>query len=714
MQVWFAAAELAELVAAGKLTGLPATRQGVNALAARERWETHTGLCRQRDGRGGGLEYHLDVLPLSTRLGWVGRHFSVTETDLQAELDDTELSSRARASRDARRVLVRLADRLKAEQKLSVMAADGLFSALFNAGKITVPAWLKAEVKTLSARSLARWRATEPQALAHDPAAARKGTGQLDRALDGRVKASVLGLIAKRPFVSAGDVRDFVADQFGGAIRVPPLRTVQQTLARWREQYRNELLYLTDPDRYRSTVEFSAVNATRAERLNQLWQIDASPADVMLAEGRHSIYLAIDIYSRRVTILVTPTPRASAVGLLLRKAIVAWGVPETVKTDNGTDFTAHATKRFFASLGVEVELSPPYQPRAKGVVERAIGTFQRSLRGLPGFAGHSVADAQKLRNRRAFAKRHGADDAELFDVAMDTAEFQSWCDEWAATIYGTTPHASLGTTPNLAAAGWTGPVRRVASEAALSVLLAPVAGGDGLRVVNKEGVRVGNEAYYTHAVAVGEQVLCRFNPADLGRLMLFSPDGETFLGEAVNPELAGLDPVATIQQVRAMQKALRDESVKPIRAAMRKIGPRAVMEAKRKAAAERAGNVVSLPRRSETHATPALDAAAKAAEGPRAAGLTGRAAEVLAQLQAEAPAAPEVARPTASITALPDSREQRFERALALQARLDGRQPVTEAELRWLTGYREGAEFRAMKALAGEFGEEALRVFPPA
>lgn len=234
MQMWFSAAELAELAACGQLNGIPTTRRGVNALAAREAWERHAGLCRARSGQGGGLEYHLDVLPLSTRLAWIGRHFPISEADTRVELDDAPLSMKARAQRDAKRVLVRLADRLKREQHLSVMAADGLFAALFNAGRMDVPAWLKAEVRSLSARSLARWRAAPAEALAYDPASARKGTGRLDRALDGRVKAFVLAAIAKKPFISATDVRNMISHEFGQLITVPPPRTVQQTLRAWR------------------------------------------------------------------------------------------------------------------------------------------------------------------------------------------------------------------------------------------------------------------------------------------------------------------------------------------------------------------------------------------------------------------------------------------------------------------------------------------------
>ena len=185
-----------------------------------------------------------------------------------------------------------------------------------------------------------------------------------------------------------------------------------------------------------------------ADHLNALWEIDASPTDVMLlVDGRavrHNLYMAVDVYSRRAVILVTRTPRAEGVALLIRKCLLRWGVPETIKTDNGSDFIAKDTKRLLDALGIEVELCPPYTPEAKGVVERAIGTFQRDLPPLcPGFIGHNVAQRKQIEHRKSFGQRLGADDAEIFDVALSLGEFQSWCDDWAYLIYETRAHGGL-------------------------------------------------------------------------------------------------------------------------------------------------------------------------------------------------------------------------------------------------------------------------------
>lgn len=68
-KTWFSAAELAEL----ELPGLPRQKRKVNERAAKDGWALRTAqdgspLARPRQVRGGGLEYHLDVLPTAARM----------------------------------------------------------------------------------------------------------------------------------------------------------------------------------------------------------------------------------------------------------------------------------------------------------------------------------------------------------------------------------------------------------------------------------------------------------------------------------------------------------------------------------------------------------------------------------------------------------------------------------------------------------------------
>lgn len=702
MKLWMTLSELA----IARLPGLPATRQGLAARADREDWSARRGLARMRLSQGGGMEFSVEILPQEAQAELVKRRGLMPDGPAIPVRVEDGLPAEDQARRDARLWALAAVEQFARTNSLKAKPADLLWSAAYNAGNISAPDWVASEIRSASREQLRTWR--KIRATEGDDALGRDDRGRkslLDTALDGEIRAFCLAVMAAKPFVSAKHVRAAVIARFQDRLeRLPGVRDVQRAMQRWEVEYRNELLRLRDPDAYRSKVEFSATGSTRAENLNDLWQVDASPADVMLhGKRRHSIYMCVDIYSRRTIVLVTRTPRASAVGALIRKAILAWGVPRKIKTDNGSDFTANSTVRLFDALGIEIELSPPYQPKSKGNVERVIGTFQRDLATCPGFIGHSVADRKVLENRKAFNRRLGTKAEALFDVEMDLPEFQSWCDSWTDIIYGHAPHESLRRkSPFAVAAAWRGTIHRIEHPQALDILLAPIAGNDGIRTVTKTGVRVDHHHYYTAAAMPGTRVLVRMDPTDLGRILLFAEDGEAWLGEGICPQLAGLDPVATIQKVKAAQKAYEQDRLTDIRREMRKIGPRTVSDALLREGERRAAGVVAFPQRSESVSTPALRAAAEAlVRGPVAPtaplpDLDARRAAVLGD------AIPITPKPTE----LP---RDRFRRALALEAAQRAGGALNPADEAWLQIYQTQPEYRAQRMIVEEFGASAIR-----
>ncbi|GGB55340.1 transposase [Roseibium aquae] len=712
MKLWHTAQDLADL----KLDGFPGTKRGVHKLIEREGW-ADTPLCRRRSGSlgGGGFEYHIDLLPLPQKLAYAARFICVEPDDFACETHE-DLTTRERTTRDARLIVLKVAERFHKQSGMGQAVSDHLFSQAYRAGQVAVPEWVHAEITSLSRRTLSRWRAhmkRDLNRLGSDPSFARKGKGILDRAEQGRLRAWCLALHASNPFLAAKHIRTAALAEFGPSVLIdgkqgqrrvamPPLRTFQDALKRWKETHRNELLKITDPDAYKSTIRFAATGANRRERLNEVWEIDASPSDVMTTDGRKTIYAAIDLYSRRCLLLICDTPRAAAVGLLLRKCLMAWGVPEEIVTDNGSDFVARATKRLLDALGIEHDPCEPHAPEQKGTVERLIGTFQRDCAAtLPGFIGHNVADRKVIEARKAFSARLGTEDAKLFHVEMSAAELQAEADRWALQQYAHTPHAGLkGKTPFQAAQAWNGDLRAIKDPAVLDVLLAPVPGSDGLRRVTKLGIRVDGSQYLTGDVMPGRTILCRHNPDDLGRLWLFEPDGETYLGEALCPDLAGLDPAATIAEVRARQKALETDALADIRKAKRRITPRTVAEAQR-AAYQMNADILAFPKPARPHETPQSLAARAAKQKPKPQPLSGREAAMFDRLtQADKPAVPATVPATVHALAAADTPESRFQRALQLEARLAEGTPLSDRDALWLTGYREGPEYRARKLLS--------------
>ncbi len=619
----------------------------------------------------------------------------------EAEPGAQALGIRNLESRDARLWLIAAADRYAETAGLPRRTGDAAFAALWRLGKLDVPAWVRDAVADLSPRTLGRWRehvrVGDATGLAVDKGAARRGKGALDAP---EIRDFILALVASQPHLTAHHVRGCVEGRFPG-FAAPPVRTFQHVLKSLKQSQKVLLTKVTNPDLFRSAYRSSGTGSREVSRLNELWEIDASPADALCVDGRYSVYVCVDVWSRRIVIQVMRTACSGGVALLMRRAILAWGVPEIVKTDQGSDFLAKATQRLIAALRIEPDVCAAFSPEQKPHVERAIGTMQRGLMPLlPGFIGHNVKDRKRIEERRAFAARLGQDDAHAFAVQMTARELQGRCDQWAAGVYAHHRHSNIGfITPAAKAASWTGKVRRVENVRALDLLLAPIAGSDGMRTVTKTGLRIDNSHYLFAAALPGTQVFVRMDPLDMGRAYVFEAGGETFLGEAICPELAGVDPAAAAAMAKLAQKALLAEGERRLRAGMNAIKPRDmakwVLERPEYADAE----VVEFPKQIEGYATPALDAAAEAV-APQT------------PLSLPAPAASSARPPAgdARVARLPETPHQRFRRALDHEAEVAAGVAIATADALWLGGYRTGSEYRAMRELCDDFGEEALGI----
>lgn len=762
MSTWMTAAE----IAAAALPGMPTTKRGVAAKAAAERWDENPALARARQGRGGGFEYDVRILPTLARMALMQRELTVglpavVETPAIVECP-ANLSDRAQRERDARLAICDQFDRFASGlPRLRHVQHVQIFQDKYNLRSLHIEPWVIELVPTISKRSLDRWRAARKAGnttkLAVDRGSARKGTGVLDLANDGKVRTAILALLAQNPLFSAAHVRGQIESIFEGklwvpykgaapgmtkAVPVPPVRTFQNFIAALKAEHHVVLTKLSDPDRYRSTMLPAGVGSLRhIDQPNMLWQIDASPVDALCVDGRYSIYACIDIFSRRAILLVSKTPRAAAVALLLRKAIMAWGVPAAIKTDNGSDFVARDTQRLFVSLNIHQDVSDAYSPQQKGHIERFIKTFQHDFATLlPGFIGHSVADRKVIENRKSFAARLGETEAETFNVQLSGQDMQKLSDQWASTVYEQREHHGLqGLSP---AEKWnTANYRpRMVDVRALDLLLMPVAGasGNGIRTTTKFGIRVDNYHYATPAIPAGTMVLVRQDPEDLGHVLAFEPDGGRFLGEGTCPELAGVHPGTFMKAVRQIQAEALDEVAKPVRRMMRELakGPAPIERALQIAAESEQTNVISLPQLAEAQTTRQIDAAMAAmdtlagkvpaqqlddatmAEHRRL--LAAFAAEEAAastnafEAVEEQQAAYEAERAAEIADALPDNVEvietpkTRYLRAVRIDRALQAGDQVAPFEVLWFGQYQATDEYRGHRAVHEDFGDSFL------
>ncbi len=588
--------------------------------------------------------------------------------------------------REARAIVLHSFDSWRRRLDLGVIDGRAPFVRALVDGDIDLPSWVFAALKKWpTARALRRWSEASHKG---GEIKAKASRAALDSPQNAPIKDLVLGAIAQNPFLTAHHIRALAVSRFGDG--VPSIRSFQRHICRWREEQRLALAALSTPDAFKSRYKIAGHGAAaNATRLNEVWEIDASPADVLIdddGQRRKTLYACIDVYSRRAVVLLADVPSSAGVALLLRKALLRLGVPEIIRTDRGSDFMAKATQRLIASLGIELDCLPPASPQLKPFVERFFGTLQRDLsRTLPGFIGHKVADRALIEGGLNPPK----------DL-LRPQELQSYVDQWVER-YHQRRHSgyAMDCPPEVKAARYQGSVRTIEDDEALRLLLAPIAGSDGMRTITRRGIRLDGEHYYT-SVEVGLRVFCRHDPNDQGRLYVFDEEGETYLGEAICPHLAGLDPSEVLNAVKARQREEVAKGKALIRRAVKSIGPRDVVE-----------SVLGEPAASDTSSL-RLRPFGRRWQGRRAAGES----SPLPRRRGEAPAAS--ANEPADVVALlphrqsvapqeplraavaPENEFTRFARAKDLRARLDRGEEITPDQKRWLKSYQAGAEYRGL------------------
>jgi transposase InsO family protein len=634
--------ELAEL--------LDVTVMTVTRYAKRDGWKS-----RQRKKVGGGNEWLVVSMPEATRVA-----IQVAEARQCAEQLDREAVQAKRTAEVRQHTARAMADLTERERKraeakalvyrawldyarlcgLGRTAAMNAFCTLYNSGGagLAITSEVRAIVKHISPNTVRSFgkhlRSDGLTSLAGVYGKHRRGTGIIESQPE--VHDYVRGSIFEYPHISASTLlKGLRAELRNLDVTIPSKRTLQLWLQKWRQENPALELAIRDPDASRSRHAFALGNADHAIfDLNQRWEFDSTPGDVLLADGkRHCIVGCIDVYSRRAKVLVSKSSSSQAVCSLLRRCLLDWGVPEEAGTDNGSDYVSTRVTTALMDLNIRQDVAPPFTPEHKPYIERFFGTMLRDIfEVLEGYCGHNVAEAQAIRNRTTFAQRlfpKRVDEAGTVSLRLTPEELQAKLDCWCDDLYAMQPHGGLkgefkGKTPHQMALEYTGPIRKVPDPSALDILLLPLApGNDGFRTVTKKGVRLNGAEYFCEELAlrnlVGQRVQVRLDEHDIRHVYLFDEDG-VFIGRASDLTLPEVSREAVAMQAQRLQKAMLAEQKKEMRTAAKKMNVRSMGQQILSAAAEEATAIRQRDAEAQAsvsapilHTSPALMEASKAA-----------------------------------------------------------------------------------------------------
>lgn len=473
------------------------------------------------------------------------------------------------------------------------------------------------------------------------------------------VADAVISILARQQ-LAATRIMEHLEGQFD---RLPEIHTLRRFITRVEATRKPLLDSFRDPDLYKSRYRMALGRADGGvTRANQIWELDSTRIDVMLKTGRRQILGLIDVYSRRANFMIAPSESGQSVRRLLIDTITRWGVmPDMVKTDNGSGFINASIVSALGALGIEHHRVAPGSGDKKPHIERVFGTLTRErFEIMPGYIGHNVAEAQKLRGR---AKKETG--RALILPELDEAQLQEIITNWLDGVYHLRVHHSTGMSPLTRYRASPGSSAAAPGADALMIALSALV---GTNIVTKRGVVWKRGRYWSPALVplIGRPVQVRRDEEDLGALFIFDEQGR-FVDTAINHARAGLSESEFAATATAHQRQWMKEARADMRARSRLFSIEKARTDIIRRDAEAAGKVSTLPVSTQARETPMLDGF-------------------------NAPATPmQPVRPTDDISA-------RVARAQALIADHAAGHEVDPQRLEWAQAFVSGPAFKTFKA----------------
>ncbi len=524
----------------------------------------------------------------------------------------------------ARTKVVRKCEHHIIENKLGRYEGQEDFTHEYSMRRIDMPQSVYELIPEISVRTLRRWFAAEREfgIFGLCRPAAREDAPKSRKTIDKfpEIREAILGMRHEQEFASCKRIHKFLRAQFPNETAQLSVKAVQRYVAAFAKENPALHKYLTDKDGFKNSCQLAlGSQSAAAKALNDEWILDDTVCDVACVDGRPYLMAVIDVHTRCARVLVTDHPNSESVGILLRRMIIEFGIPKTIRTDNGKNYVSRHIMLMFEHMGIRHKPCDPFESSQKGIVERFIGTAQRAVSPLlPGYVGRDVAQRKRIRAKKSYAERFGDQDAAI-EVSLKIKDLQTIFDQWCRDEYEREPHRGLLKSrspkreyysPFERFHSYAGTIRRIENERALDILLAaPIP-----RFIDKDGIVIDYGSYHCLELNayMKKYVHVRRDPTDLGAIFVFDIETNRFIGTAIDHSRVGESRDYYITAKKEQMREMR-ALAEPIILAGKKIRRMDPLRVILNKASAQAAKVTAMPHRAVPYTTPAIEAAIDAA-----------------------------------------------------------------------------------------------------
>nr|XP_034336132.1 uncharacterized protein K02A2.6-like [Crassostrea gigas] len=156
-----------------------------------------------------------------------------------------------------------------------------------------------------------------------------------------------------------------------------------------------------------------------------------------------SVLVYVDYYSRFFETFILKNTGSTKIIECLEEIFARYGIPDTLRSDNGAQFRSAEFEKFLEEYGINHETSKPYWPQANGEVERQNKTLLKAIRT----AHVEGKDWRKELQKFLYMEKQNSKPPTQFDLRLDLFSDVSE-EELLEATYRNTPHTVTGVAPN--------------------------------------------------------------------------------------------------------------------------------------------------------------------------------------------------------------------------------------------------------------------------